>query len=52
MTEIVNEKDIRIERLILSPYETNCYIVVCKKTLQSLVVDAPADASNIIAAEE
>ncbi len=48
MTIIVNEKDILIERLVLSPYETNCYIVVCKKTQQSLVVDAPADASKII----
>jgi len=48
MPVMVDEKDIRIERLILSPYETNCYIVVCKKTRQSLVVDAPADASSII----
>jgi hydroxyacylglutathione hydrolase len=48
MAVIIDEKDIRIERLILSPYETNCYILVCKKTLDSLVVDAPADASSII----
>jgi glyoxylase-like metal-dependent hydrolase (beta-lactamase superfamily II) len=48
MAVIVDEKDILIERLVLSPYETNCYIVVCKKTQQSLVVDAPADASKII----
>jgi glyoxylase-like metal-dependent hydrolase (beta-lactamase superfamily II) len=48
MTLIVNEKDILIERLVLSPYETNCYIVVCQKTQQSLVVDAPADATKII----
>jgi hydroxyacylglutathione hydrolase len=52
MAVIIDEKDVRIERLILSPYETNCYIVVCKKTQQSLVVDAPADASSIIAALE
>jgi hydroxyacylglutathione hydrolase len=48
MAVIIDEKDIRIERLILSPYETNCYTVVCKKTLESMVVDAPADASSII----
>jgi hydroxyacylglutathione hydrolase len=48
MTTIVNEKDIRIERLVLSPYETNCYILVCQKTRDSLVVDAPADANRII----
>jgi glyoxylase-like metal-dependent hydrolase (beta-lactamase superfamily II) len=52
MANIIDEKNIRIERLILSPYETNCYIVVCKKTGDSLVVDAPADASSIIAALE
>jgi hydroxyacylglutathione hydrolase len=50
MAIIIDEKDIRIERLVLSPYETNCYIVECKKTQNSLVADAPADASSIIAA--
>jgi hydroxyacylglutathione hydrolase len=50
MTVIADDKDIRIERLILSAYETNCYVAVCKKTRQSLVVDAPADATRIIAA--
>lgn len=49
---IVNDKDIRIEKLTLGPYETNTYIVVCQKTKQSLVVDAPARASEIIAALE
>lgn len=48
MTVIVNEKDIIIERLVLGPYETNCYIVVCVKTRDSLVIDAPADAPAII----
>jgi hydroxyacylglutathione hydrolase len=50
MTVIIDDKDIRIERLILSAYEANCYIVVCQKTSDSLVVDAPADASAIIKA--
>jgi hydroxyacylglutathione hydrolase len=48
MIRIVNDKDILIERLVLGPYETNCYIVVCQETQQSLVVDAPADATKII----
>ncbi len=50
MAIIINEKDIRIEKLVLGPYETNCYIIVCNKTQNSLVADAPADASSIIAA--
>jgi hydroxyacylglutathione hydrolase len=48
MTTIVNNNTIRIERLTLGPYETNAYTVVCKKTGESLVVDAPARASEII----
>jgi len=46
---IVNNDALRIERLTLGPYETNAYIVVCKRTGESLVVDAPARASEIIA---
>jgi hydroxyacylglutathione hydrolase len=47
---IANDNTIRIEKLTLGPYETNTYIVVCQKTHESLVVDAPARASEIIAA--
>jgi hydroxyacylglutathione hydrolase len=50
MTIIVDEKDVRIGKLVLGSYETNCYILTCKKTRQSLVVDAPAEASAIIEA--
>jgi hydroxyacylglutathione hydrolase len=46
---IVNDTTIHIEKLTLGPYETNAYIVVCQKTKESLVVDAPARASEIIA---
>ncbi len=49
---IANDNTIRIERLTLGPYETNIYIVVCQKTKESLVVDAPARASEIITALE
>jgi hydroxyacylglutathione hydrolase len=49
---IVNEKIIRIEKLTLGPYETNTYIVICQKTKESLVIDAPARVSEIIAALE
>ena len=45
---VVQNKDLRIERMALGPYGTNSYIVVCQKTGESLVVDAPADASEII----
>jgi hydroxyacylglutathione hydrolase len=48
MSILIDENNIRVERLILGPYETNCYIIICKKTFDSLVIDAPADAASII----
>jgi hydroxyacylglutathione hydrolase len=45
---MLNNNAIFIDKLTLGPYETNAYIVVCLKTKESLVVDAPAKASDII----
>src|SRR4030043_1328049 len=45
---MINDNAIRIDKLTLGPYETNAYIVFCHKTGESLVVDAPARASEII----
>jgi hydroxyacylglutathione hydrolase len=45
---IIEDKSLRIEKLTLGPYETNAYVLVCMKTKESLVVDAPADAAAII----
>ncbi len=50
MAIIVNDSFVRVAKLTLGPYETNTYIVVCNKTGESLVVDAPAGASEIVAA--
>jgi hydroxyacylglutathione hydrolase len=49
MPTVVNNRNIRIAKLTLGPYETNAYIVVCRRTGESLVIDAPAKASAIIA---
>jgi glyoxylase-like metal-dependent hydrolase (beta-lactamase superfamily II) len=48
MTVIVDDKNIRIEKLLLGPWGTNCYIVVCPGTSDSLVIDAPASPEKII----
>lgn len=45
---IAEDKNLYIEKLTLGLYETNAYILVCKKTKESLVIDAPANASAII----
>jgi hydroxyacylglutathione hydrolase len=49
MVYIFEDENISIEKLQLGPYGTNAYIVVCKNTSESLVVDAPAKANTIIA---
>jgi glyoxylase-like metal-dependent hydrolase (beta-lactamase superfamily II) len=46
---VIDDNIIRIDKLTLGPYETNTYIAVCRQTGESLVVDAPARASEIIA---
>ena len=48
MTIIEKDNEIQIEKLQLGPYGTNAYIVICRKTGDSLVVDAPAEAETII----
>lgn len=45
---IVKDNSIQIERLELGPWGTNAYIIICRKTLDSVLIDAPAEASTII----
>jgi glyoxylase-like metal-dependent hydrolase (beta-lactamase superfamily II) len=45
---MINDSAIRIDKLTLGPYETNAYIAVCRKTGESVIIDAPAGASEII----
>lgn len=46
---LVKDELIRVERLELGPYGTNAYIVVCQQNQESAVVDAPAEATSIMA---
>ena len=48
MAVMVKDDDIQIERLTLGPFGTNAYIVICQKTRDSVLIDAPAEASTII----
>jgi hydroxyacylglutathione hydrolase len=48
MAIIVKDDDIQIERLELGPFGTNAYIVVCRKTRDSVLVDTPAAADTIM----
>ena len=48
MTILVNDDSLKVERLQLPPYGTNAYILVCRATGESLVVDAPSEAGKIM----
>ncbi len=49
MTIVASNESLQIEQLQLGPYGTNVYILLCKETKESVIVDAPADADKIIA---
>ena len=48
MVVVAKDDDIQIERLELGPFGTNAYIVICQKSRDSMVIDAPAEASTIM----
>jgi len=48
MLIVVDNASVKIERLTLGQWDTNSYIVICKRTGNGLLVDAPADASAIL----
>jgi len=49
MTNVIKDDRIQIEKIELGPFGTNAYILVCRNTGESVVVDAPADAGKILA---
>ena len=40
---------VRIHKIVASPYDNNAYIVVCKATGKSLIIDTPRDADLVLA---
>ena len=50
MDRVAKNETIQIDRLKLGPYETNSYILTCPRTGDSLLVDAPAETSEILKA--
>jgi len=48
MVVVAKDNAIQIERLELGPFRTNAYIVICQKTRDSVLIDAPAEASTIM----
>jgi hydroxyacylglutathione hydrolase len=46
------DREIKIKKLEIPPYENNCYIVACPETGQAVIIDTPGEADRIIAEAE
>jgi hydroxyacylglutathione hydrolase len=44
--------EVRINKLEIQPFGTNCYIVVCPTSGEGVIVDTPGEASKILARAE
>jgi len=48
MVPVVKDDNIEIEKLELGPFGTNAYVLVCRATGDSVLVDTPAEANKIM----
>ena len=48
MVLVVKDDNIEIEKLELGPFGTNAYVLVCRATRDSVLVDTPAEANKIM----
>lgn len=48
MTIMVEDEILRVDRLQLGSFGTNAYILICRKTGDSVLVDAPGEAGKIL----
>jgi glyoxylase-like metal-dependent hydrolase (beta-lactamase superfamily II) len=46
--DIIEDDKVRIIKLELKPFGTNAYILVCKDTSESLIVDVPGETNKIL----
>ena len=52
MARIANKEDVQIDRFKLGAFDTNSYLLTCPLTGNSVLVDAPAEATEILKALE
>jgi glyoxylase-like metal-dependent hydrolase (beta-lactamase superfamily II) len=48
MVVVAKDENIQIEKLELGPFGTNAYVLVCRATGDSVLVDTPAEANKIV----
>ncbi len=44
---VLKDRNVQIDKLVLGPYLTNCYILRCRATKNGVLIDAPAKAHTI-----
>ena len=42
------DQRVRIHKIVASPYDNNAYIIVCRATGESVIVDAPREAAKVL----
>ena len=47
MAIVANDDNIQLERIETAPFGTNAYIIICKATGESVLIDAPGEATQI-----
>ena len=47
MTTVEKDDNVRIEKMEIAPFGTNAYVIVCRATGDSVLVDAPGEAGRI-----
>ncbi|MFL2761483.1 MAG: MBL fold metallo-hydrolase [Dehalococcoidia bacterium] len=45
-----SDEQMIIERVKCGPYDNNAYLVICKETKESIIIDTPMDPKNLITA--
>jgi len=48
MVVVAKDDNVQIERLELGPFGTNTYIVICQRTQDSVLIDAPAEPNTVL----
>jgi glyoxylase-like metal-dependent hydrolase (beta-lactamase superfamily II) len=48
MSVIVENDTIQIEKMSLGPFGTNTYLLICRKSGNSVIVDAPGEADKVL----
>ena len=48
MVVVAKDNDIQVEKLETKPFGTNAYVIICRQTRDSVLIDAPADTGAIL----